>query len=114
MAKIQIYEYPGRILWHERELDWYLKNDPDGINIAIANLCVELSKTHNEINKPEILLDEAYRVAIAIAATKNRDFYPIAKHFYYGYYKSPFRLITVICGCVILSWQANSLSLIHI
>ncbi|MDD5825855.1 MAG: hypothetical protein PUD14_08205 [Prevotellaceae bacterium] len=108
MAKIQIYEYPGRILWHERELDWYLKNDPDGINIAIANLCVELSKTHNEINKPEILLDEAYRVAIAIAATKNRDFYPIAKHFYYGYYKSPFRLIAVICGCVILSWQANS------
>ena len=57
MARRQIYEYPGEILWQSRDLEWYLDNDPEGINKAIINLCVELSKLYDGIGKPEELLD---------------------------------------------------------
>ena len=27
MAKRQIFEYPGEILWYSRDIDWYLENE---------------------------------------------------------------------------------------
>lgn len=107
MAKRQIYEYPGELLWQERELDWYLENDPDGINIAIINLHTELSHTKYDMGKPEQLLDNTYRVAIAIAATKNRDYYPIGRLLPEVYVKSSMGVAALACGCVLLSWQTN-------
>ena len=107
MAKRQIYEYPGELLWQERELDWYLENDPDGINIAIINLHTELSQNNYDMGKPEQLLDNTYRVAIAIAATKNREFYPIGRHLSSVYVKSSMGVVALTCGCVLLSWQTN-------
>ena len=37
MAKRQIFEYPGEILWYSRDIDWYLENDPYGLNKEICS-----------------------------------------------------------------------------
>lgn len=107
MARRQIYEYPGEILWQSRDREWYLDNDPEGINKAIINLCVELSKLYDGIGKPEELLDNSYRVAVAIASTKNRDFYPVRNFIYSSLPNTYFGVTALICGCEILSRQEN-------
>ena len=38
MARRQIYEYPGEILWQSRDREWYLDNDPEGINKKICHI----------------------------------------------------------------------------
>ena len=66
MAKRQIFEYPGEILWYSRDIDWYLENDPYGLNKDICSRYIKES-ADNKLHL-EQLLNDSYRVAVAIAA----------------------------------------------
>lgn len=70
MARIRIYEYPGELLWHSREHNWYLDNDPSMINLALTEKLYEVKEMFpNEIDEYSTFLDEAYRMTVAVACT---------------------------------------------
>lgn len=108
MARRQIYEYPGEILWQSRDLEWYLDNDPEGINKKICHFFVDISDEFKKQSGLDEILNNAYRVAVAIASTKNRDFYPIKKHLFDCYGKTRNGKYAMVLGCMILLCQTNS------
>lgn len=70
MARIRIYEYPGELLWHSREHNWYLDNDPSGINLALTEKLYEVKEMFpDEIDEYSTFLDEAYRLTVAVGCT---------------------------------------------
>lgn len=75
MARIRIYEYPGELLWHSREHNWYLDNDPSGINLALTEKLYEVKQMFpDEIDDYSKYLNEAYRLTVAVACTRRLKF----------------------------------------
>ena len=105
MAKRQIFEYPGEILWYSRDIDWYLENDPYGLNKEICSSYINES-ADNKLHL-EQLLNDSYRVAVAIAATKHREVYPVCKHLFNCYGKNSWGIAALYTGCQILSKHKN-------
>ena len=107
MARRQIYEYPGEILWQSRDREWYLDNDPEGINKKICHYFIDISDEFKKQSELDEILNNSYRVAVAIASTKNRDFYPVRNFIYSSLPNTYFGVTALICGCEILSRQEN-------
>lgn len=98
MARIRIYEYPGELLWHSREHNWYLDNDPSGINLALTEKLYEVKQMFpDEIDDYSKYLNEAYRLTVAVACTRRLKFSNIMPILLYE-----FRSYSSLLGCAIL------------
>ena len=104
MARIRIYEYPGELLWHSREHNWYLDNDPSGINLALTEkLYVVKQLFPNEIDDYSAFLDEAYRLTVAVGCT-----YRIKFSNAFGVLRTNYNTYSSLLGCAILQNYNNA------
>lgn len=104
MARIRIYEYPGELLWHSREHNWYLDNDPSGINLALTEkLYVVKQLFPVEIDDYSAFLDEAYRLTVAVACT-----YRIKFSNAFGVLRTNYNTYSSLLGCAILQNYNNA------
>lgn len=102
MAKMNIYEYPGELLWQGRDLQWYLDNDPQGLNKGLADALYEIRRGGRDTGDIAEVITDAYRVAVAVASTPHPKYTDIANVLFEKYHG-----ISSLCGCVILQSQHN-------
>ena len=103
MAHRKIYEYPRELLWHPKTMKWYLKNDPDGLHKEMADTLLQIRKEGRNIGDIDRILNDAYRLAVTVAATEEAKYSDIANVLSRLYPDD----MSVLCGCVILLSQDN-------
>lgn len=103
MAHRKIYEYPRELLWHPKTMKWYLKNDPDGLHKEMADTLLQIRKEGRNIGDIDRILNDAYRLAVTVAATEEAKYSDIANVLSRLYPDD----MSVLCGCVILMSQEN-------